>query len=391
MVLPAHPAPASGDVPAHPRRVDPFALPADELAALLADQPSYRVGQVRRWLARGVADPAEMTDLPKTLRERLAVVFPPVPRILRHVTADGGLTHKVLLELGDGEAIESVLLCYPAGGGRTRPRATVCISTQAGCAMGCPFCATGQAGLRRQLRTHEVVAQIAVMERLLREGMVGDDRVPDHVTNVVFMGMGEPLANLNVTIATLGWLTDADGFGLSARNITVSTIGLVPAIRRLQRLSLPITLAVSLHAPNDALRDQLVPINRRHPLAELLDACDEYVATTRRRLTFEYVLIDGVNASEEHGRELADLLMPRRTHVNLIPMNPTPAVPWVAPAVAAQRRFAGILEAAGLTATIRHNRGTDIDAACGQLYANYQVASGRRLPVGVAAGGRTIA
>jgi len=266
--------------------------------------------------------------------------------------------------------------------------------------MGCPFCATGQAGLRRQLRTFEVIAQIAVMDRLLRDGAIGDDRVSDHsagpgptkraadrlrlpgsVTNVVFMGMGEPLANLNVTLATLGWLTTADGFGLSARNVTVSTIGLVPAIRRLQRLRLPITLAVSLHAPNDELRDQLVPINRQHPLAELLDACDEYAATTRRRLTFEYVLIDGVNADERHARELAALLAPRRAHVNLIPMNPTPAVPWVAPAVDRQRRFAAILEAAGLAATVRHNRGTDIDAACGQLYANYQVASGRRLRV----------
>jgi 23S rRNA (adenine2503-C2)-methyltransferase len=332
----------------------------------------------------------------------LAAIFPTAPRTLSHVTADGGLTHKVLLELADGEAIESVLLCYPrgasgsepagggrrvrasgsepAGGDRRRARATVCISTQAGCAMGCPFCATGQAGLRRQLRTHEVVAQIGVVQQLLRNGAVAADHVPAHVTNVVFMGMGEPLANADVTTATLRWLVDRDGFGLSARNVTVSTIGLVPGIRRLMRLGLPITLAVSLHAPNDALRDQLVPINRQHPLAALLHACDEYVATTRRRLTFEYVMIDGVNAHADHARELAGLLAPRRAHINLIPMNPTPGIAWVAPSVAVQRRFAGILEAAGLTATIRHNRGTDIDAACGQLYANYQMASGRRLP-----------
>jgi 23S rRNA (adenine2503-C2)-methyltransferase len=409
------PVSATGDTAS--RRVDPFALSADELSALLGDQPAFRTRQVRRWLARGIADPTAMTDLPKSVRTRLAEVFPPAPRMLRHVTADGGLTHKVLLELADGEAIESVLLCYPrrarasasepgggdrrarasasepGGGdptkGRHKPRATVCISTQAGCAMGCPFCATGQAGLRRQLRTHEVVAQIAAVERLLREGAVTAEGVPDRVTNVVFMGMGEPLANPNVTMAMLRWLTGADGFGLSARNVTVSTIGLVPVIRRLGRLNLPITLAVSLHAPNDALRDRLVPVNRRHPLAELLDACDEYAATTRRRLTFEYVMIDGVNAGQEQAHELADLLAPRRAHVNLIPMNPTPAVPWVAPAVTAQRRFAAILEAAGLTATIRHNRGTDIDAACGQLYANYQVASGRRLPLATSDGGRS--
>jgi 23S rRNA (adenine2503-C2)-methyltransferase len=389
MALPLHQAPiAMGADSQRPQRVDPYALSAEQLAALLSDEPSFRVRQVRQWLARGVADPAAMTDLPKRLRERLAAIFPTAPRTLSHVTADGGLTHKVLLELADGEAIESVLLCYPrgasgsepAGGDRRRARATVCISTQAGCAMGCPFCATGQAGLRRQLRTHEVVAQIGVVQQLLRNGAVAADHVPAHVTNVVFMGMGEPLANADVTTATLRWLVDRDGFGLSARNVTVSTIGLVPGIRRLMRLGLPITLAVSLHAPNDALRDQLVPINRQHPLAALLHACDEYVATTRRRLTFEYVMIDGVNAHADHARELAGLLAPRRAHINLIPMNPTPGIAWVAPSVAVQRRFAGILEAAGLTATIRHNRGTDIDAACGQLYANYQMASGRRLP-----------
>lgn len=248
--------------------------------------------------------------------------------------------------------------------------------------MGCPFCATGQAGLRRQLRTDEVVAQIVAARALLREGAaVGHiPDVPDHITNVVFMGMGEPLANLDVTMAAIRWLIDPGGFGLSARGVTVSTIGLVPGIRHLQELRAPITLAVSLHAPTDELRDQLVPINRQHPLDDLLAACDAYVASTGRRMTFEYVLIDGVNAEVAHARQLVTLLAPRRTHVNLIPMNPTPAVPWTAPSVAAQRRFAAALETGGLTATIRHNRGTDIDAACGQLYANYQVASGRRLP-----------
>lgn len=267
----------------------------------------------------------------------------------------------------------------------------MCISTQAGCAMGCPFCATGQAGLRRQLRTDEVVSQITAVNALLRDGPTAPGAVdggtsaraagvPDHITNVVFMGMGEPLANLDVTLATVRWLIDRDGFDLSARGVTVSTIGLVPGIRRLMELAAPITLAVSLHAPNDELRDQLVPVNRQHPLADVLDACDAYVEATGRRMTFEYVLIDDVNAAPEHARQLVALLRPRRAHVNLIPINPTPAVPWVAPSVAAQRRFARILEDGGLTATIRHNRGTSIDAACGQLYANYQVASGRRLP-----------
>jgi len=361
--------------------VDPYRMPAGALDDLLDGEPAFRTGQVRQWLRRGVTDPAAMTDLPLALRDRLADTFPGTPTTLRHVTTDDGLTHKVLLGLGDGEAIESVLLCYPSNGRRQRGRATACISTQAGCAMGCPFCATGQAGLRRQLRTDEVVAQVMAVTGLLRDHDLRPAGVPDHVTNVVFMGMGEPLANLEVTVATVRWLIDRDGFDLSARGVTVSTIGLVQGIRRLMALAVPITLAISLHAPNDELRDQLVPINQRHPLAELLAACDAYAEATARRMTFEYVLIDGVNASVEHARELVALLRPRRAHVNLIPMNPTPAVPWTAPPVATQRRFADICERGGLTATIRHNRGSDIDAACGQLYANYRLASGRRLPV----------
>ena len=378
--------------------VDPYRPTGDTLDHLLADQPAFRRRQLDQWLRRGISDPTAMTDLPLWLRARLAERFPGAPTVLRHLTADEGLTHKVLLELGDGEAIESVLLCYPAdarrrtsagdtnAGGRRRGRATVCISTQAGCAMGCPFCATGQAGLRRQLRTDEVIAQIVAVQDLLRDGSTPDgtvvraDGVPDHLTNVVFMGMGEPLANLDVTVATIRWLIDREGFDLSARGITVSTIGLVPGIRRLMALRAPITLAISLHAPNDELRDQLVPVNRQHPLDELLAACDAYVDATGRRLTFEYVMIDGVNTDVAHAHELAALLAPRRAHVNLIPMNPTPAVGWVAPPAAAQRRFAAVLDDRGLTATIRHNRGTNIDAACGQLYANYAMASGRRLP-----------
>ncbi|CAN5812734.1 23S rRNA (adenine(2503)-C(2))-methyltransferase RlmN [soil metagenome] len=378
---PPEQSPAAGGARA---RRDPY-LAFDEIAQVLADHPAYRERQVRAWLARGITDPAQMTDLPLTLREQLADRLPSAPSTLRHVTADDGLTHKVLLGLTDAEAIESVLLCYPRGapapnGRPRRGRATVCISTQAGCAMGCPFCATGQAGLRRQLRTDEVVAQIVAVQGLLRDPALRAPGVPDHVTNVVFMGMGEPLANTDVTVATVRWLIDPDGFGLSARGVTVSTIGLVPGIRRLQQLQAPITLAVSLHAPTDELRDQLVPVNRQHPLSALLAACDAYVAATGRRMTFEYVLIDGVNADVTHARQLVALLSPRRAHVNLIPMNPTPAVAWVAPSVTAQRRFAAVLDDGGVTATIRHNRGTNIDAACGQLYANYQVASGRRLP-----------
>ncbi|MGH8906162.1 MAG: 23S rRNA (adenine(2503)-C(2))-methyltransferase RlmN [Egibacteraceae bacterium] len=365
------------------------------LAALLGDAPAYRQRQVRAWLARGIDDPAAMTDLPRRLREQLAAQLPPPPQVRRVSEADGGLTRKVLLEYPDGQAVESVLMLYPrpqAVEGERRghaARATVCVSTQAGCAMGCPFCATGQIGFRRQLTMSEIVRQVTVMQRWLREEGAGLPRVPDHVTNVVFMGMGEPLANLEPTIAAVRWLHDV--FGLSARAITVSTIGLVPGIRRLMQLGLPITLAISLHAPDDALRNDLVPPNRQYPLDELMAVCREWLAATHRRLTFEYVLIDGVNAALAQAEALARLVAPLYAHVNLIPMNPTPAVGWRAPPVQAQRAFAKVLEDHGVPATIRHNRGTEIDAACGQLYASHALGSGRTLPSAVGAAGRVAA
>jgi 23S rRNA (adenine2503-C2)-methyltransferase len=371
--------------------MDPYDLGPDGLADLLTDEPAFRVRQVQAWLTRGVDDPREMTDLPTALRERLLDAFSPLPEVVRHSTADAGLTHKILLRHGGqvGSEVESVLMLYPRGEGRDSGRATVCISTQAGCAMACPFCATGQAGFRRQLSFGEVVRQVTTMQRLLQAGGLPGapplpDGAPDHVTNVVFMGMGEPLANLDVTVEAVRWLTGRagwdSGFDLSARSITVSTVGLVPGIRRLAELALPITLAISLHAPNDALRDDLVPVNRQHRIAELLDACRDYKAATGRRLTVEYILIAGVNDRLVHARELAELVADLGAHVNLIPMNPTPAVPWTAPSVNEQRAFARVLERAGVAATVRANRGGDIDAACGQLYAEYAVRSGRMLP-----------
>ena len=378
------PAPSSSG------RVDPYALGRDGLADLLADQPRYRADQILSWLVRGVDDPAEMTDLPAALRGRLTETFPAPPKVLRHSTADNGLTHKVLLECGSGEAVESVLMLYPSSDD-TAGRATVCISTQAGCAMGCPFCATGQAGFRGQLGLGEVVRQVTVMQRLLADGTIDVPGVPPHVTNVVFMGMGEPLANLDVTVDAVRWLHDPAGFNLSARSITVSTVGLVPGIRRLRELGLPITLAVSLHAPTDELRDDLVPVNRQHPLSELLAACRDYRDTTGRRLTFEYVLIDGINAGTEHARQLSYLVKDLGAHVNLIPMNPTPAVPWKAPSGNVQHAFLQVLLDAGVAATIRRNRGTEIDAACGQLYAEYALASGKTLPAAVGAADRLLA
>lgn len=368
--------------------VDPYALGRSGLRELLDDQPGYRADQIWSWLVRGCDDPREMTDLPAALRGRLLDLFPPPPKVLRSSTADDGLTHKVLLECTSGEAVESVLMLYPTGPGRSSGRATVCISTQAGCAMGCPFCATGQAGFRGQLTLGEVVRQVTVMQRLLATRQIAADGIPDHVTNVVFMGMGEPLANLDVTVNAVRWLHDPDGFNLSARSITVSTIGLLPGIRRLRELSLPITLAISLHAPNNELRDNLVPINRQHPIEDLMAACRDYREATGRRLTFEYVLIDGINAGLEHARQLAGLVRGMDAHVNLIPMNPTPAVAWNAPSGNVQHAFLDVLTRAGIAATIRRNRGTEIDAACGQLYADYAMASGKTLPAAVGAADR---
>jgi 23S rRNA (adenine2503-C2)-methyltransferase len=371
-------------------RIDPFAADDAALAEALGDEPAYRVRQLRGWLRRGVDDPAEMTDLPVRVRERLAERVEPPARVLRHSTADGGLTHKLLLELGEpggAEAVEAVLMLYPKAG-EGRARATVCVSTQAGCALGCPFCATGQAGLRRQLSTGEIVRQVTLLDRRLRERAIataGGQPVPDHVTNVVFMGMGEPLANAAATTRAVRWLADPDrGLGVSARSITVSTVGLVPGIAELTALGLPITLAVSLHAPTDALRNDLVPVNRQFGLEALLAACREHQQATGRRMTWEYILIDGVNAERAHAEQLAALLTrgdaPRVAHVNLIPMNPTPAVPWHAPPAEQQRAFRRVLAGAGLPATIRDTRGNDIDAACGQLYADHAVGSGRVLP-----------
>ena len=375
--------------------LDPYDLAPDEITAFMEElgQPSYRTDQVISWLDQGVDDPHEMTNLPKDLRVVLAERFAPTrPRLVAHTVADAGRTHKLLLEYRDGVAIETVLMLYP-------DRATVCISTQAGCAMGCPFCATGQAGFQRQLSAGEVIRQVMVADAVLRTGelsaavdVADDDRFdlptghPERVTNVVFMGMGEPLANMPATLATVDYLHER--LGLSARNITVSTVGLVPAMRRLAGHGKPVTLAVSLHASDDALRDDLVPVNRQHPLAEVEAAMEEYRAATNRRVSIEWCLIGGVNDSEEQAAGLARIARRTRSHVNVIPMNPTPGVRWQEPDEAAITRFMATLERAGANATLRDTRGRDADAACGQLLASYTLGEGRRLPVAVGAADR---
>jgi 23S rRNA (adenine2503-C2)-methyltransferase len=328
-----------------------------ELATLLDGEPAYRVEQVWRGLHEQLAEPGELTNLPKALRARLAEALPPALTEVVTQTADDGETSKHLWRLHDGAAIESVLMLYPE-------RATVCVSSQAGCAMACGFCATGQAGFERHLTVGEMVEQVVRASRSARQ-------VGRRLSNVVFMGMGEPLANEDRVWAAVERLHD--DLGLGARGITISTVGLVPGIRRLAERPLPVNLAVSLHAANDRLRDELVPINRRYPLQVLLEACAEHLRAKGRRLSFEWALIDGVNDRSSDARELADLSrsLPLPAHVNLIPLNPTPGYPTRGTPPARVRAFRDELVALGVNATIRQNRGTDIDAACGQLAAGH--------------------
>ena len=371
-----------------PDALDPYALTREGLVDLAVEleEPAYRAEQIHGWLVRGVDDPNEMTNLPRSLRAILSERFAPTrPELVAHRVGDDGHTHKLLLRFPDGEAIETVLMLYPK-------RATVCISTQAGCALGCPFCATGQAGFRRQLTAGEVVRQVVVADAALRSGAIADEELPDgapgHVTNVVYMGMGEPLANLPATLASVRWLHDPDGFGLSARSITVSTVGLVPGIRKLAELGLPVTLAVSLHAATDDLRDELVPINVTHPLAELEQAVRDYRRATNRRVSIEWCLIGEVNDDERQADALSAIARRLRAHVNVIPMNPTPGVRWKEPSRERTRAFVDRVRDRGVEITLRDTRGRDADAACGQLLASYTVGAGTRLPAAVGAARR---
>jgi 23S rRNA (adenine2503-C2)-methyltransferase len=330
----------------------PYDLTRDELEELLAGEPRYRVSQVWEGLHTRVLRPEEMTELPVPLRARLEAALPPALREVSTRDADGGETTKWLWALDDGALVETVLMHYD-------DRVTVCVSTQAGCAMACQFCATGQAGFGRHLRAGEIVEQVAAAVRAVR---------PRRLSNVVFMGMGEPLANYDRVWAAVTRLhTD---MGLSARHLTLSTVGIVPGIRRLATESLPVNLAVSLHAANDALRDELVPVNRRYPLALLAEACAVYVAASGRRLSIEWALIDGVNDSDRDAEELAAFARPLRAHVNLIPLNPTPGYRVVGSPAARVRAFRAELDGLGINATVRTTRGVEIDAACGQLAAS---------------------
>jgi 23S rRNA (adenine2503-C2)-methyltransferase len=323
----------------------------DALARLLDDQPAYRVRQVWEGLYTRLLEPEQMTDLPKALRQRLGKEL---PGALTHVTervSDGGETVKFLWRLHDDRTIETVLMAY-------RDRVTVCVSSQAGCAMGCGFCATGQAGFERHLTAGEIVEQVVRSTIRAREN-------GRRVSNIVFMGMGEPLANYDNSWQAVERIHD--DLGVSARHLTLSTIGIVPGIRKLANERLPVNLAVSLHAANDELRDELVPINKRYPLTELAAACRDYLTTKNRRLSFEWALIDGVNDRRRDAAELAAYARPLRAHVNLIPLNPTPGWPTRGTPATGVRAFRDRLVELGINATVRRTRGTEIDAACGQL------------------------
>jgi 23S rRNA (adenine2503-C2)-methyltransferase len=330
---------------------------------------AYRARQLSAHYFEGLRDdPSAWTDLPADVREAFAEEF--MPRLLtpvRELSCDGDSTVKTLWRMHDGALVESVLMRYP-------DRITMCVSSQAGCGMACPFCATGQGGLQRNMSTAEIVEQVMDGERKLRRGLIpgGSGRVG----NVVFMGMGEPLANYKAVIGAVRQLTTAtpDGLGLSARGVTVSTVGLVPRMQQLATEGIPLTLALSLHAPDDELRNELVPINTRWNVEEVIDAAWQYARTTKRRVSIEYILIRDINDQAFRAEQLAKVLRRRGNwgwvHVNLIPMNPTPGSVWTASRRSDEDEFVRRLQSRGVPVTVRDTRGREIDGACGQLAAH---------------------
>ena len=363
------------------KKTDLLGLTLPELQQWLEErgEAPFRAKQIYQWVfQRLVTDFSAMTNLSLALREKLAQeasIGPMIVRSEQHSKDDR--TRKILLELEDGKLIESVLMLYPPLG-ENGARATVCVSTQAGCAYGCTFCATGQMGFDRHLSTGEIVAQALYFARELRaapwtaQGLPGSAPI-DHITNIVLMGMGEPLHNYDNTLRALRILNSAEGFNLGARHMTVSTVGLVPAIRKLSQEQLQVNLAISLHAPTDELRSKTMPVNRKYPIEELIAACQDYIAATRRQVTFEYVLLAGVNDTPAYAHKLGELLAPLKqfAHVNCIPVNATSA-DYRPPGGEAIRAFRDILHQHGVSNTVRAERGDDIAAACGQLRTRFE-------------------
>lgn len=343
-----------------PHKTNLLGLTRPQLEAFFADlgEKAFRAQQVMRWIYHeGVIDFADMTNLSKALRARLAEVAEVrLPELVAgHPSADG--TRKWVLRMDDRNAIETVFI--PDG-----ERGTLCVSSQVGCTLNCTFCSTATQGFNRNLGAAEIVGQVLFAARALG---LPDNRGERVITNVVLMGMGEPLMNFDNVVAAMDVMMDDFGFGISRRRVTLSTAGVVPQIDRLREVS-GVSLAVSLHAPNDPLRDRLVPLNKKYPIAELLDACRRYVVNQpHRRITFEYVMIDGVNDTPEHARELAALLADVPAKVNLIPFNPFPGAPWRRSSDRAVARFRDIVMGSGIVTVVRKTRGDDIAAACGQL------------------------
>jgi len=351
----------AGRPPQHLADLDPGERRA---AAERLGQRGFRADQLaRHYFGRLTDDPGDMTDIPAAARGPLAeALLPGLLTAEREYDCDQGQTRKTLWRALDGSYVESVLMRYPG-------RVTMCVSSQAGCGMACPFCATGQAGLTRNLSAAEIVTQVVAGARALaRDEIPGG---PGRVSNVVFMGMGEPLANYPRVLAAVRRITDPvpDGLGISRRAVTISTVGLVPAIGRLAGEGLPVRLAVSLHAPDDALRDELVPVNQRWKVAEVLDAAWAYADATGRRVSIEYALIRDVNDQAWRAEALAGLLSGHLAHVNLIPLNPTPGSKWTASEPGVMQEFEDRLARRGIPVTVRDTRGTEIDGACGQLAA----------------------
>ena len=340
-----------------------LSLSAPDLEAWLASHaaPAYRRKQVWGWLARGAASFDEMADIPKPLRSELEREFRVTS--LRQVAvseADRRLTTKTLYELDGGHSVEAVVMRYSG-------RSTLCISSQAGCPIGCPFCATGKFPFGRNLKANEIVEQALDAVRILSaEGK--------RLSHVVFMGMGEPMANYQAVVESVRRLSDPELLGISPRRVVVSTSGLIPRITQLGEEKMAVTLAISLHAARNELRDVLVPINRKYPVADLVAAAQAYADKTSRRVSYEWVLLAGVNDTERDAKELGRLLRGKLAHVNLIPFNPVEDTPYRAPDRASVRRFRDLVEAQGLTVTVRDTRGRDADAACGQLHERVMAA-----------------
>ena len=333
--------------------IDLRSLPQEELTAQLTSKgyPAFRAKQIRDWLDRGVTDFDQMTNLPKDLRQTLSELYSvPGVKILRKLVSAIDGTVKYLFQLDDGETVESVLMQYKHGWSQ-------CLSTQVGCKMGCTFCATGMGGFIRNLSAAEMIGQIEAAQQ--------DTGV--RVSSIVLMGMGEPLDNYEQVVRFLRMLGEEGGVHIGMRHISLSTCGVVPGIYRLMEEQIPLTLSISLHAPNDEIRSRSMPVNRRWPIDELLKACRDYIAATGRRISFEYAMIDGLNDSDEHAEELADRLRGMLCHVNLIPVNAVKGKAQRRSSRERIRSFMTILEKKGINATVRRTLGSDINASCGQL------------------------